>query len=257
MGLMVINRDTTKRNPNPDRFGNPVQEGLQYSGVFNEHTANFLDRNYAPGLPDAIVTGTPVVNGDGKSVRFTSLSNFIQTNVDETKGVNQAITVLIVARTEDTLADNSTTPAFFGGFAGPPANGTGGTVYGTYFRFSGGGNLQIGTGRGTTGADDVAGDAVLSAAGRDFSAWEIYTLRAYDGIGSEGTAHINYLRDIGSDTGTRITMEGKLRIGSSHSQHAGHSDISQARVWAGYLSDAQLADEVRFTNWHMSQYSML
>lgn len=246
MGTTIIQSGYSATNPT--RFANPVQNDLLYSGVFNSRTSGFWERNFAPSGVAGAVVGVPTLADSGATVQFTGLTNYIQTTVQET----DELTVLMVAATDATLADDANKPCFFGTWTAPPADDPGGSdTFGVHSRITTSGALRMGAGRGTSTSDDVNGDAAVTVA--DHTALAIYTMTAQSGVVTSMTDHTNGNTAVDDSTANRLLTAATYRVGSGYKQYGGTCRLGQLRIWGAVKSDAAIAEEVRFTRWSMAQ----
>ncbi|MGO2450867.1 hypothetical protein [Pseudomonas taetrolens] len=234
MGILLISKDTVA--PWNTKVIAPVTRGLEAWFTFDTDASRF-GFNRAPNKPDASIVGTPIAFPTHG--RFTSLSNFIQTQVMD----SAKVTIIAVGRSPVPIADPAPTPdtrpIYASTFSGPSitpgitGNSTGVTLYpsaaaslaSAAARSNGSGGVTVGT---TTAEDDP-------------TSWGIRVLRASD---TEGTLVQNITRGtktIGSVVTQRALNANKFRIGSALSQFLGEIDISSIAIYSEALTDEEIA----------------
>ncbi|WP_371398919.1 hypothetical protein [Marinovum algicola] len=226
----------------PDGIDNPHQDGLLLSHVFCDLTDGYFHRNFAPRRPDSEVYGTVAPSLSGTAARFTGLSNFIQSKILEPR----VGTVLMVASTVDSLADDANRPMFFGTWTGTPRDeATASTTFGLYSRItsvSSPNAVRMGAGRGTSVVDDVNGDCALLA--NDASAPHIYTMTFSEAGPNAAEDHTEGVTASDDSTEPRFPTDQMMRIGSGYAQYTGTCDLTIFRLWERVLSAAEITAEV-------------
>ncbi|AKO96838.1 hypothetical protein MALG_01662 [Marinovum algicola DG 898] len=226
----------------PDGIDSPHQDGLLLSHVFCDLTDGYFHRNFAPGQPDSEIYGTVAPSLSGTAARFTGLSNFIQSKILEPR----VGTVLMVASTVDSLADDANRPMFFGTWTGTPrGEATASTTFGLYSRITSASSpnvVRMGAGRGTSVADDVNGDCALLA--NDVSAPHIYSMTFSEAGPNAAEDHTEGVTASDDSTAPRFPTDQMVRIGSGYAQYTGICDLSIIRLWGKVLTPAAIAEEV-------------
>ncbi|NYT76564.1 hypothetical protein H0A71_06135 [Alcaligenaceae bacterium] len=122
MGTQIIARGVFAESF-ATKYAPPVRRGLLAWHFLNEGLEKAA-RNYAPGGPDAQVIGSPTASSI--KVAFKGDSDYIQTVIPEPLG---ELTMIMVGRSTDTMADDDHRPMFAGTYTGSAALG-GGTSFG-------------------------------------------------------------------------------------------------------------------------------
>lgn len=219
MGTRLIAKDLDAEDTAIEYLA-PVRRGLECIHFINKKAAKAA-RNYAPGKANGEFIGTPLA-ADDLSIRMKGLSSYVQTQVREAR----AMTVFIVARTQDTLSGQANQPMFYGTFRSAPADGTDGTTYGVSMYSDSATTVSGGAGRGASVADHEPGGLALATS---IGTWALYVHRV--GVGSEER---NILKNATTGaqsqnpivTKPRYPSRGLLRIGSGYSQFSGHCDVA-------------------------------
>lgn len=228
------------------KFLPPVSTAL-LSWHFLNGSLEKAARNYALNRPDASVVGTPVASAN--YVSFKSLSNFLQTQHEETTSG----TFFLVARTTDTLADVAHRPMFFGTFTSPAAAG-GGSTFGVSMAATAAASIAANAARGTSVSDDGSYPATLTT--ETPSNWSLYSMTVSN---VEGTKLTNETTGATVTSGAgvnRFRSTGKHRIGSGFGTYEGTSDIALWAAYGGILNAGGIADTVAMIRAYMAPRSI-
>ena len=109
----------------------------------------------------------------------------------------------------------------------------------------------MGAGRGTSVADDVAGDAAVAVA--DHTDLQLYTMTATGGAVTTMTDHTNALTANDDSTAPRFPTAAMMRVGSGYSQYEGELDMTILRIWNRVLSASEIIAEVADARSFMSK----
>ena len=224
----------------------PVTRGLV--GFFlHGSAAGPLGKNYAPGGADAAVVGSPVLSA--RSVRFKSLTNYLQTNLPQTAD----LTFLTVAKSTDTLVagTNATCPMFISNYSGPRSADTTKTSYGaSLFLLGVAAGAPAANLRGGYAAYDGASGATNSASAQlALADASQFAMLAFT---KSGTARKVYNKTAGTsatyDAGALVNdiATTLFRIGSGYADYAGLSDIAMTAVYNVGLTDAEVETMYQF-----------
>lgn len=220
MGTRLIAKDLDAEDTAIEYLA-PVRRGLECIHFINKSPAKAA-RNYAPGKPNGVYVGTPL-SANEQSLRMKALSSYVQTQVREAR----AMTVFIVARTQDVITGSGPTqPMFYGTYRSPAADGADGTTFGVAMYTDNSSAMRGTAGRGTSLEDHESGMVSLTAS---IGTWALYVHR----VGS-GSDDRNILTNAttGAEaknptvTKPRYPSRGLLRIGSGYSQFSGHCDVA-------------------------------
>lgn len=247
MGVLLT-ADDYAAEPYATKYNNPVQEGLEISGLFNTDLTK-VGRNFAPGKKNFIVRGAPtLVNAGGgtvNAVRLTGLSNFLDTYWPDTA----AATIMLVCSTPDGAQTGNNLPAFLGtAVSRPKTQNIATTTFGTRFYISSSGAVRLTVGHGTDVASDIQSSLAISVA--DHATMALYTLEW------PGDAGLDKITSISSGlssewAGTaqaRFLTINRMRIGSLFQSNVGRSDHMLIRGWSRALTTDEKDDETADIN---------
>lgn len=247
MGTQILGKDIDAEDDVAEYLA-PVRRGLEAIHFMNKIPGK-VAKNYAPGKPNGVFVGSPVLIG-AQSVRTKSLSTYVQTQVREAR----AMTIFSVVRTQDTLADNATRPMFYGTFRSLPADGTtADTTFGISLFAASATQYSAGAGRGNSLADHTSGPATLTVAP---GSWALMIHRT--GVGaSEDTIVRNETAGTQAQNASsalpRYPSLGLLRIGSGYTQFAGHADMAFFQAHSVALTTDEIATVVADVRTHMAR----
>lgn len=198
-------------------------------------------RNWAPGQPDAVVAGMPMVL-DGGELLMTSLTNYLQSDAADTT----EFTWFAVARTDESFGAGtpiSALPVMISNYTGgpgvsdPSTNSTGSMLWWMFNNGNGGGQAsrRAGAAAPTTGAAGSVG-AVSTP-----STSACYMLRCTTvGIQARNlTAGTQTL--VQSYTDPRFPGSRKLRIGSAYQSAARSCAMANAVIYDRPLDETEIS----------------
>lgn len=212
----------------------PIEDSIEFFGLYTEDVIQDAPRrigmNLASYKRDGIVVGTPTQHGDGKSVVFKALSNFVQSRWQETAAQSH----IIVAASDATMADNANRPQFFGTATGIPTTGGVTTTFGTRLYVSAAGAVRYAAGRGTSTSDDVQGDAAVVVS--DHTAYVLFLALTPGGTGDNTIKNLSTGTTASSAVNLpRFYTINRMRYGSGYATQEGtchiHSVISSSKLW--------------------------
>lgn len=238
MGLQIINKDIDIENT-ARAFGGGVRRGLE-ARHFCNHSVEKAARNYAPGKPDATIFGEPTLGGGGSYLQCKSLSHFLQSQWQEPFGG----TVLIVCRTLDTAADNSTRPCFLGTSNSLPLLSDGAAISGFDLpRLSSSNTIAF---RATRG-DDVSNNSHSALIAWTPGTWTAFVCTAPAGVGQNTILNATTNTTVVSSTpadAPRFPSRAVMRWGSGYTALAGTNEIMMVFGWSVVLSSGEIATEL-------------
>lgn len=238
MGLQIINKDIDIENT-ARAYGGGVRRGLEVRHFLN-YSVEKAARNYAPGKPDATIFGEPTLGGGGSYLQCKSLSHFLQSQWQEPFGG----TVIIVARTLDTAADNATRPCLFGTASSLPLLSDGTAISGfSLLRLSAANTVAFNATRG----DESANASHTALISWTPSNWTAFVCTAPAGVGQNTILNATSGTTVVSSTpaaAARYPSRAAMRWGSGYSALAGTNEIMMVFGWSVVLSSDEIATEL-------------
>jgi hypothetical protein len=210
-----------------DEFLPPDTTNLTYWGFMGGSLAESV-RNWAPGEADSTPIGAPVV--ESTHIQCNGSLNYLLTDADETS----SMTMIMVVRNADTLADAAHRPVFFSNAQSPAVVDGGRTTFGVAVMMNTATTLNGYSGRWNGSAN--SGGVSITDTLANFAYVE-YRVSETKRILRDRTNSliVNTDSTIARDPGT-----GKFRIGSAITADSGLSDIAMLAAWNRYLSDSEV-----------------
>lgn len=237
MGIKLIDQENIA--PWNRKMVPPITAGLEGYFTFDTDASRF-GFNRVTGKPGATIIGSP--QAFATHGRFTSLSNFLQTDISET----DSMTIICLGKAVDVPGSTiETSPCYASNFSGPSITpGFSGTTLGVSL-YHGGPTLLHGTGCRSNGSGGtVTGGSTLATDAP--TVWGIRAVRVEAAVGSKVFNLTSGLSASLAYTGTRLLNARKMRIGGAHVQFAAQADISAIAIFSVALTDGQIAT---FSDW--------
>lgn len=230
MGVALIDPSKSHKYK-PTFFDAAVSAGLVGLWFLNTDIDNAAF-NLATQKRNKII-GDPV--GYAAQIRFTGAANYIETDVAETV----AMTVMCVARTTDTMADNAHRPAYVSNNSSDSENPAV-TSYGYQLWPLDGDSMISAAARYTNNEQSTGTSGGVQLNGPSTGDWAFFCSRV------DSTRNI--LDNLTASTSVsqlaysfpRYLSRGKLRIGSGYNAaYTGISDLAFVAVWSRVLTDQE------------------
>ncbi|AIR90595.1 hypothetical protein [Pseudomonas cremoricolorata] len=217
----------------------PITNGLEGYFTFDTDASRFAF-NRVPGKPGASLVGNP--QAFPTHGRFTSLANFIQTNIAET----DSMTIICLGKAVDVPGSTiEASTCYVSNFNGPSITpGFTGTTTGTSLyhngptALNGTGCRSNGSGGAVTGGSTITNDTPTQ--------WGIRAVRVDAAVGSKVLNLTTGLSSTLAYSNARLLNSRKMRIGGAYTQFAAQADISAVAIFSVALSDAQIT---AFADW--------
>lgn len=245
MGIKLIDQENIA--PWNRKMVPPITTGLEGYFTFDTDASRF-GFNRVTGKTGATIIGSP--QAFSTHGRFTSLSNFIQTDIAETDNM----TIICLGKAVDVPGSTiEASPCYASNFNGPSITpGFSGTTTGVSLYHNGPTNLN-GTGCRSNGSGGtVTGGSTITT--DTPTAWGIRAVRVEAAVGSKVFNLTTGLSATLAYTNTRLLNSRKMRIGGAHTQFAAQADISAIALFSVALTDAQIAT---FAEWMRIRASRL
>lgn len=226
-------------------FVAPVESGLLGWWYLGDTVAD--TQHDRAGLADATLVGSPAITQGFVSFNGYASGQWLQTNVAETA----AFTILVVARSSDTFAANSTRPMFTSNYGADAGNG--GSLLGAGIYISAGtppgGTVRLHGGQNNGGTLQVEISSTFAVT--DVQAWNFYAGRM-ESVGTNPAVADNPRKlydKTTAQTGTSnayprvVHSINKMRIGAAgNSTFGGKCDVAFAAYYNRALADAEVTD---------------
>lgn len=203
-------------------------EGLYFLNGSPERAA----RNLAKVNRQAAVIGSPVVNNG--FLQFKGATNYLQTDVEETK----EFTMIAVAKTPSTLADDANRPMYISNNGSPVAPGYIGTFGSALYPSSPTDIRQTGSRTTTDGTTPTSGGTTI-ANYTYHNQWSFLVGRIRENE-QRLDDKTHGLSNAQATAGARQLASGRFRIGSGFSTaFAGLADMAFVAIYSKFITDAE------------------